>query len=110
MKNIGLLLLTSLFLAGCTTPTHLPLSGSQAIEIRIDDQFNPKQCQYLGTVTGNEGHWYSYLFFANDTMMQGAVNDLKNNAKELDADTIFVIAPQAFVTSFSLLGTAYRCQ
>ncbi|HDY7974269.1 TPA: DUF4156 domain-containing protein [Vibrio vulnificus] len=110
MKNIGLLLLASLFLAGCTTPTHLKLSGSQAIEIRIDDQFNPKHCQYLGTVTGNEGHWYSYLFFSNDTMMQGAVNDLKNNAKELDADTIFVIAPQAFVTSFSLLGTAYRCQ
>ncbi|ELQ2335084.1 DUF4156 domain-containing protein, partial [Vibrio vulnificus] len=50
------------------------------------------------------------LFFSNDTMMQGAVNDLKNNAKTLNADTIYVISHQAFTTSYTLLGTAYRCQ
>ncbi|ELQ2463599.1 DUF4156 domain-containing protein, partial [Vibrio vulnificus] len=51
-----------------------------------------------------------YLFFSNDTMMQGAVNDLKNNAKTLNADTIYVISHQAFTTSYTLLDTAYRCQ
>ncbi|MGR5235537.1 DUF4156 domain-containing protein [Vibrio alfacsensis] len=97
-------------LLGCSTPKSLPYEHSQNVEIRIDSQFNPTQCEYLGEVTGSEGHWYSYLFFTNDAMMQGAMNDLKNNAASIQADTVFMLSPQDFVTSFSVLGTAYRCQ
>ncbi|EIE1225220.1 DUF4156 domain-containing protein [Vibrio vulnificus] len=110
MKNLFYASAACFVLSGCTTPSQAPVVGSQHIEVRVDDYFDPKKCQYLGTVTGNEGHWYSYLFFSNDTMMQGAVNDLKNNAKTLNADTIYVISHQAFTTSYTLLGTAYRCQ
>ncbi|PHJ41605.1 hypothetical protein AK966_02090 [Vibrio sp. PID23_8] len=104
---IGGIILT---LLGCSTPKNQPYEQSQDVEIRIDSQFNPKQCEYLGEITGSEGHWYSYLFFTNDAMMQGAMNDLKNNAASIQADTVFMLSPQDFVTSFSVLGTAYRCQ
>ncbi len=43
-------------------------------------------------------------------MMHGAMADLKNNAALLEADTVYMVSPQDFVTSFSVLGTAYRCQ
>lgn len=62
-----------------------------------------------GEVTGSEGHWYNYIFMTNDAMMQGAMNDLKNNAAAIDADTVFMVSPQDFITSFSVLGSAYRC-
>ncbi|WP_133154082.1 DUF4156 domain-containing protein, partial [Vibrio kanaloae] len=65
---------------------------------------------YKGEVTGSEGHWYSYLFFQNDTLIQGAMNELKSNAIELGADTIIFTLPQHFSTSVTMLGTAYLCQ
>lgn len=99
-----------LTLFGCSS-TPLPLLGeSQQIEIRIDGKFDPAQCEYLGEVTGSEGHWYNYLFYTNDSMITGAINDLKSNAMVINADTVFMISPQYFVTSFTVLGTAYRCK
>ncbi|MFH0270406.1 DUF4156 domain-containing protein [Vibrio jasicida] len=100
----------ALALMGCSTPSTLSSIPSDSVQIRIDSQFNPQHCKYLGEVTGSEGHWYSYLFYTNDAMMQGAMHDLKNKASAIGADTVFMISPQDFVTSFSVLGVAYRCQ
>lgn len=96
-------------LSACSTPLNKATTESERLEIRLDGQFNPDSCHYLGTVTGSEGHWYSYLFFANDVLIQGAVNQLKNNAHRLGANTIYVITTQNFITSVSLLGSAYYC-
>ncbi|MDK9757819.1 DUF4156 domain-containing protein [Vibrio sp. D173a] len=96
----------ALALIGCSSPSTLPAASSDDVQIR----FNPEQCEYLGEVTGSEGHWYSYLLYTNDAMMHGAMADLKNNAALLEADTVYMISPQDFATSFSVLGTAYRCQ
>ncbi|WP_063344126.1 DUF4156 domain-containing protein [Vibrio jasicida] len=100
----------ALALMGCSTPSTLSSIPSDSVQIRIDSQFNPQHCEYLGEVTGSEGHWYSYLFYTNDAMMQGAMHDLKNKVSAIGADTVFMISPQDFVTSFSVLGVAYRCQ
>ncbi|EDP59142.1 DUF4156 domain-containing protein [Vibrio sp. AND4] len=100
----------TLALMGCSTASTTATKPSSHVQIRIDSQFNPEQCEYLGEVTGSEGHWYSYWFYTNDAMMQGAMNDLKNHAALLNADTVYMVSPQDFVTSFSVLGTAYRCQ
>ncbi|MCA0934625.1 DUF4156 domain-containing protein [Vibrio alginolyticus] len=98
-----------LSLSGCSSTPVNPHDQSQQVEIRIDGQFDPTQCKYLGEITGSEGHWYNYLFYTNDHMIEGAVNDLKNNAMAINADTVFMISPQDFVTSFTVLGIAYRC-
>ena len=71
---------------------------------------NIDQCEYKGEVTGSEGHWYSYLFYPNDTLIQGAMNELKTNAIQLGADTIIFTLPQDFATSVTMLGTAYLCK
>ncbi|HHF0519427.1 TPA: DUF4156 domain-containing protein [Vibrio alginolyticus] len=103
MKRL-LLGLFVVLLTGCTMPSHLTHAQSQDVHIRIDAQFDPERCEYKGEVTGSEGHWYNYIFMTNDAM-----NDLKNNAAAIDADTVFMVSPQNFITSFSVLGSAYRC-
>ncbi|MDN2480599.1 DUF4156 domain-containing protein [Vibrio agarivorans] len=99
-----------MLLAGCSTPMATLNGDADQIEVRFDSHFDPQECQWLGDVTGSEGHWYSYLFFTNDVMVRGAVNDLRNNAQQLGADTVYMINPQDFVTSFTVFGTAYQCQ
>ncbi len=100
---------TILSLFGCSSTPLNPHDQSQQVKIRMDAQFDPTQCTYLGEITGSEGHWYNYLFYTNDDMLKGSVNDLKYNAMAINADTVFMVSPQDFVTSFSVLGVAYRC-
>ncbi|WGW01913.1 DUF4156 domain-containing protein [Vibrio sp. YMD68] len=109
LKRIAGLFFSALLLVGCSSPAITAIEGSQHIEIRIDSGFDAKGCEALGEVTGSEGHWYSYLFYPNDVLIQGAINDVKNQSLELNADTIFLVSPQDFSTSFTVFGIAYRC-
>lgn len=108
-NNALTLSLVAVFMAGCTSPMKRLDSPAQTVHLRMDAGFDADDCQWLGEVTGSEGHWYSYLFFTNDVMVQGAMNDIKNRAKKLGANTVFVTAPQDFTTSFTVMGSAYRC-
>ncbi|MGC9491403.1 DUF4156 domain-containing protein [Vibrio genomosp. F10] len=109
LKRTAGLFVAALLLAGCSSPAITANEGSQHIDIRMDFGFNAKECEALGEVTGSEGHWYSYLFYPNDVLIQGAINDVKNQSLELNADTIFLVSPQDFATSFTVFGIAYRC-
>ncbi|MFA0141601.1 DUF4156 domain-containing protein [Vibrio kanaloae] len=110
MKKELIALAMSGALLGCTTPTSLPHSDADKVQMDYHGVINIDQCEYKGEVTGSEGHWYSNLFFQNDTLIQGAMNELKSNAIELGADTIIFTLPQHFSTSVTMLGTAYLCQ
>ncbi|MGF1695861.1 DUF4156 domain-containing protein [Vibrio lamellibrachiae] len=110
IKKIGTVLLTGIILSGCSTPTMTASEGIHDISIRMDYGFNADNCEVLGEVTGSEGHWYSYLFFPNDVLIQGALFDVKNQALALGADTIYLVNPQDFATSFTVFGMAYRCR
>ncbi len=68
------------------------------------------KCEYLGEVTGTEGHWYTYLFLANRTILQAAIDDLRNRAALLGGDTVFIRERPEFITSVTLLGLVYRCK
>ncbi|MCZ4295640.1 DUF4156 domain-containing protein [Vibrio sinaloensis] len=110
LRNKGLLAsLATLLLAGCTTPVTQINGDASAVHLRLDSQFNAAECHWLGEVTGSEGHWYSYLFYPNDVMVKGALNDVKNRASELGANTVYLVHPQDFVTSFTVMGNAYIC-
>lgn len=104
------LLIGTLLLFGCATPTTDVESSAKSVHLRIDSGFNAENCQWIGEVTGSEGHWYSYLFFPNDVLIRGAMNDIKNQADQLGANTVYMINPQDFATSFTLMGNAYQCQ
>ena len=97
-------------LLGCTIPTTVPDSEADQVQMDYHGLLDINKCKCEGEVTGSEGHWYSYLFFPNDTLIQGAMNELKSNAIELGADTIIFTLPQDFSTSVTMLGTAYLCK
>lgn len=96
-------------LVGCASPYTKIVPAATNVHLRMDAQFDAKECQWLGEVTGSEGHWYSYLFFANDVMVRGALNDIKNQAHSLGGNTVFLVHPQDFVSSFTVMGNAYLC-
>ncbi|CAK1995710.1 DUF4156 domain-containing protein [Vibrio crassostreae] len=110
MKKELVALIISGALLGCTTPTSMPHSEADKVQMDYHGLINIDQCEYKGEVTGSEGHWYSYLFFPNDTLIQGAMNELKSNTIELGADTVIFTLPQDFSTSVTMLGTAYLCK
>ncbi|MGR5065719.1 DUF4156 domain-containing protein [Photobacterium sp. DNB22_13_2] len=110
MKNIFLAGFVSLLLAGCAAPSEDLLSQATHVRVLTTSLPSLDKCNWVGEVTGNEGHWYSYLFYSNDALIQGAVNELKNNAHQIGADTVVIMTPHNFTTSVSLLGTAYDCR
>ncbi|WKY57386.1 DUF4156 domain-containing protein [Vibrio sp. SNU_ST1] len=108
-KELVTLAMTGI-LVGCTTPTSIPHSESDQVQMDYHGLIDINKCEYKGEVTGSEGHWYSYLFYPNDTLIQGAMNELKSNAIRLGSDTVIFTLPQDFATSVTMLGTAYRCR
>ncbi|MGF1735343.1 DUF4156 domain-containing protein [Photobacterium satsumensis] len=110
MKKILLAGLVSLVLVGCAAPSEELLPQANQVRVLTTNLLNLEKCSWVGEVTGNEGHWYSYLFYSNDLLIQGAVNELKNNAYQMGADTVVIMSPHNFTTSVSLLGTAYDCR
>ena len=68
-----------------------------------------RECTLIGEVIGSEGHWYTYWFMSNPDLTQGAINDLKNNAHAMGANTVIVNKNIDFVTSVTFLGQGYHC-
>ncbi len=107
-KTIAITLFATMMF-GCTSPATSLEQQAKQVHLRMDSGFNANDCLWLGEITGSEGHWYSYLFFPNDLLVQGALHDMKNRANKLGADTVYMITPQDFVTSFTVVGNAYQC-
>ncbi|WP_435247562.1 DUF4156 domain-containing protein [Vibrio sp. nBUS_14] len=97
-------------LLGCTIPTTVPDSEADQVQMDYHGLLDINKCKYEGEVTGSEGHWYNYLFFPNDTLIQNAMNELKSNVIELGSDIIIFTLPQDFSASVTMLGTAYLCK
>lgn len=104
-KNI--LLLSVIYLLGGCAVVQLDPAASH-VEFTAEPKIT-QNCEYRGEVIGTEGHWYTYLFIANDTLMQAALNDLRNNAAAKGANRVYVDDPHPFGASVTILGLAYHC-
>ena len=96
-------ILGTLLLCGC-----VPALNPEARNVEVI--LNPTgvlQGDKIGEVTGSAGHWYSYLFISNPTLIEGALNDLRNNAQQIGSNQVYVYRHIDFSTSVSFLGEAY---
>ena len=73
------------------------------------DEEKVRDCTFIDEVIGTQGHWYDYLFISNKNLTQGAINDLKSQAREVGANSVHVHTNMSFQTSVTLLGQAYHC-
>lgn len=108
MKLLITGLLSLFLLSGCQLTTQPMSDESETIALHYNDNA-AKGCTEVGTVTGSEGHWYTFFFISNKDLMIAAVNDVKNEAQTLGANTVVLQDPVAFNTSVTLLGSAYTC-
>ena len=107
----------SVFLSSCTNIIRTSEESetvrlfflTQVVDKSLNTDFN-RGCTYIGEVVGSEGHWYTYLFISNTNLTQGAINDLKNKARDVSANTVIVHKNIDFATSVTLLGQAYSCK
>ncbi|ARD20948.1 MULTISPECIES: DUF4156 domain-containing protein [Shewanella] len=102
----SLLLVMIIGLTGCITT---PNPQTEAIAILWSEQGDMDVCELKGTLVGSQGHWYDYLFISNKDLTQGALNQLRNEAITLGANTVYLYKPKAFATSVTFVANAYDC-
>ena len=111
-----------LVLAGCAANPLNP----QAQKVRLVTA-DPKDCEYLGEVTGNQGNFFTGGWTSNANLETGARNDLKNQAAQMGGNTVQLLTTRAGQTgSFGVgngsgggtseqtnvtyVGAVYRCR
>ena len=93
---------------GCAHVELEPQAGSVEVLYSHTEQAG---CEYLGDVIGSDGNLMTYLFMSNRNLTRGALNDIRNRARALGGDTIYIIREQLqFTTSTTFLGSVYNCR
>ena len=100
-------------LAGCSAK---PLSPD-ASHVIITTELPPKGvCVPKGEVSGSQGNWFTGDFTANENLMIGARNEMKNQAAALGGNVIVLQAMQdhsawgsAGTTAYTMMGMVFRC-
>ena len=116
IKNFNILALLVL-IGGCAAIELSP----EANQIEVVSE-KPKNCKYLGQVKGNQGNFFTGGWTSNANLEEGAMNDMRNKAVKLGADTIYILTNRAGQTGSSsqyggsssqtstvLIGNAYKC-
>ncbi len=105
----SLVLLGSIMLSSCSLlDTHQLHPTAQIVKI-FDSYEQVKDCQFISDLVGSEGTWYSFLFVSNKKLALASINDLKNQANALRANSIHIQNNFNFNTSVTLWGQAYHC-
>jgi hypothetical protein len=110
-KFIGLIV--SFSMVGCAAASLKP--GAE--KIRISNQ-EPKNCKFLGEISGSQGNAIVGGWTSNENLELGARNEMKNKALDLGANVIQLLTSAdgstigqygGSKTSHSLMGNAYLC-
>jgi mevalonate pyrophosphate decarboxylase len=101
--------LLAVSVAGCAAIAVKP--GAERVKLTNQE---PQGCEYLGDISGSQGNAITGGWTSNDSLAEGARNDLKNKGLEKGANVIHVLASRdghqrGGKTSSSMEGVAYRC-
>ena len=100
-------------LAGCAA--HPLNKGAERVEL-MTTQKEVKKCAYVGDVLGSQGNRFSGAFTANQDLLLGARNAIKNDAARLGANAVLIQQQQnsqhelaGGTVNATLIGKAYKC-
>jgi len=101
------LLTLLLVFGGCTNIQLKP----EAKSVRLYFDREPEaRCRFIGEAVGTYGNMFTFIFIANENLLESALNDLKNEAQRHGADSVYLMHHQLnFSSSVTLLGQMYRC-
>lgn len=116
MKNLFLALPLTLLVACSATPLN-----NQAAKVRISNS-DPTDCEFLGTVVGEEGGFLTGGWTSNTNLEKGALNTLRNETARLGGNVVSLLTNRAGVTGWEdshsggsaetnvvMTGSAWRC-
>jgi len=110
---ISLFGFTVLTLTACaSTPLTL---GAETIEL-VNDRPDSTKCKYLGEIVGSQGNWFTGDFTANEDLVIGARNELRNKAYELGGNVVYIqdlehsrASDSLGTTNVTGIGKVYKC-
>ena len=110
-RRLSLLLFSSLFVLLLSSCSHIPLED-EATSVAVYYSLNEKKnCDYVGDVIGSDGNVMTFLFMSNTSLTRGALNDVRNKAKAMKGDSVFIIREQLlYSTSTTFVGSVYTCE
>ena len=110
-RSLSLLLTSSLFVLLQNSCSHIPLEDG-ATSVAVYYSLNEKtNCDYVGDVIGSDGNVMTFLFMSNTSLTRGALNDVRNKARAMGGDTVFIIREQLlYRTSTTFVGSVYNCE
>ena len=73
-------------MAGCAA-TALRPGAERVMVTRLPP---PSECKFVGTLVGEQGGSLTGPFTSNKRLAQGAMNDMKNQAKEMGANYVLL--------------------
>lgn len=104
-----------LFLPQLSSCSHLPLE-EEASSVKVYFSLGEKEkteiasCDHLGDIIGSDGNMMSNFFISNINLTRGALNDIRNKAKAIGGDTVFILRnPLSYATSTTMVGSVYSC-
>jgi len=117
MKRVAAIACVVLGLAACKA---IPLQpGAELVRLTNEE---PKGCKFLGDVTGNQGNAFTGDFTSNRTLETGARNDIKNQARGMGGNVVYLLTNRAGSTgsfgedggslnqtNVTLSGNVYSC-
>lgn len=94
----------------CSTPSLTP----QGAHVAVTRNAPPAGCAPLGYIVGEGGGTFGGAWVSNDTLIEYAMNDLRNKAGDMGATYVQSDPPQlgngkGTTTTVTITGTAYRC-
>jgi Domain of unknown function (DUF4156) len=97
-------------LAGCSTPALSP----QGANVAVSRNPPPGACKPTGYLVGEGGGTFGGGWVSNDSLIEYAMNDLRNKAAEQGATYVQSDPPQlgngkGTTTTVTITGTGYRC-
>jgi hypothetical protein len=121
MRFSRLLAVSLLTLSACATSGLTP--AGQAVltsqSAPVDQGYPPGSCKSLGYLVGRGGGSFGGGWLSNDSLVEYAMNDLRNKAAALGANYIQHDSPQLGVSgsngstttsTATVSGTAYKCK
>ena len=110
IENISLFLIGCLFLLQLSGCAHIKLEDSAAAVNVYYSLSEKSNCDHVGDVIGSDGNLFTYLFMSNTGLTRGALNDIRNEARAMGGDTVFILRELLpYTTTTTFVGSVYTC-
>ncbi|MBU2893465.1 DUF4156 domain-containing protein [Colwellia sp. D2M02] len=95
MKNVVTLSIALFMASSLAACSSIDVSQDATMVRLTHNEPSIKECHFLGDVTGSQGDFFVGAFTSNENLETGARNDIKNKAKALGGNVVYLLTERA---------------